>query len=351
MDVLIVLASDARRGAEIEGSMLAAELRSIGHRVAVVALAPTPLGAARLPVRVLGQTAMGLATLRALRREAAARDVVVAYGSSTLPACGIALRGTRTPFVYRSIGDPAAWSRGRAHVASTALLMRRAAHVTALWDDAAVAISTTYGIPPGRLSVVPNARHACDWIPAAPDERQAQRVRLGVAGPGPVVVTIGALADEKRVDLAVRTVAQLPDARLLVVGDGARRRALEALGTELLGGRVQFTGSVDDVRPAYHAADVVLLTSSTEGMPGVLVEAGMAGVPVVASDVGAVPWLLDRGVRGRALPVTTAPSEWAQAIASVLTETVPAHPTPFTACDWSVVLPLWSTCLHAATNR
>jgi glycosyltransferase involved in cell wall biosynthesis len=229
MRVLIVLSTDARRGAEIEGQSLATELSAAGVTTTVVSLAAEAVGAVRLDATVLGRTRLGVATLRALRARARDHDVVVAYGSSTLQACALALLGARTPFVYRSIGDPGEWVRDRRHATRTAWFMRRAARVVALWDGAAQSIVELYGLPAERVVVIPNARSHQEFLPPTPDERRAARRRFGVTGAESLVVVVGALSDEKRVDLAVHAVARVPDGRLLVVGDGPRRGE-EAVG-------------------------------------------------------------------------------------------------------------------------
>ncbi len=349
MRVLIVLSTDARRGAEIEGQSLAAELSAAGVTTTVVALAAEAVGAVRLDVPVLGRTRLGVATLRALRARARDHDVVVAYGSSTLQACALALLGARTPFVYRSIGDPAEWVRGRRHAARTAWFMKRAARVVALWDGAAQSIVEVYGLPAERVVVIPNARSHQEFLPPTPDERRAARQRFGVVGAESLVVVVGALSDEKRVDLAVHAVARVPDGKLLVVGDGPRRSSLESLGRAELGARVEFTGALHDVLPVYHAADVVLMTSRTEGMPGVLLEAGLVGAPVVATDVGAVSWLVEHGVRGEVVPVDTDADGLAAAVLRVRTQVAPpsgeSSAARLAGCRWDDVRPRWLDCL------
>jgi glycosyltransferase involved in cell wall biosynthesis len=69
-----------------------------------------------------------------------------------------------------------------------------------------------------------------------------------------------------------------------------------------LGDRVQLIGSVADPLPVFHAADALVLTSRTEGMPGVLVEAGLCGLPAVATDVGGVSEIVTTAT-GRLVPV------------------------------------------------
>ena len=346
--VLVVLSSNARRGAEIEGSRLADELATQGLTAEVFALAPAPAAAARLDVAVFGRRPLGFGTLRTLRRRARAADVVVAYGSSTLPACAIALVGTGVPFVYRSIGDPRHWVRGRLHRARTALLMRRAARVVALYYDAASAICELYGVAPDRVAVIPNARSASEFRPPTAGERIVARQQLALSADGPVVAIVGALTPEKRVDLAIRAVSLVEGFTLLVAGDGPQRGELEQLGRNDLGDRVRFLGVLADVTPVYCAADVVLLSSSTEGMPGTAIEAGMSGVPVAACEVGAMSWLFDHGLRGALCSVDATPQQFADTI-----EAAKAIGTPcdvLQACQWDAFIDAWRAELHRVMN-
>lgn len=343
--VLVVLASNARRGAEIEGDRLAKELMQVGVHAKAVALAVGGADGARLDVPVLGPAPLSVRTFRALRREASAFDVVLAYGSTTLPACALGLAGARRPFVYRSIGDPAQWLRGRLHRWRTGFFMRRAAMVVPLWAEAGVSIQQLYGVPSTRVLVVPNARSADEFCPPAVGERSAARDHFEVADHETLAVVVGSLTDEKRVELAIRAVASLSGARLLVVGGGPCRSELERLGRELLGDRVTFTGALDDVRSVYHAADVLVLPSRTEGMPGVVVEAGLVGVPVAACDVGALRWLLAHGVRGALVPASAGPAEMAGAI-TVASGTPPSEHHLASTCSWDAVVTAWRTVLE-----
>jgi glycosyltransferase involved in cell wall biosynthesis len=80
----------------------------------------------------------------------------------------------------------------------------------------------------------------------------------------------------------------LPDFHFVFAGDGPERETLEKQAVLLAPGRVHFEGSVRDPATVFAAADLVLLTSSTEGLPAVLIEAGLRELPVVATDVGYV---------------------------------------------------------------
>lgn len=295
---LHLVTADQRRGAETFAADLVEALAARGRAGRLVALTGAPAGQEGVGAEVLGTDPFAPATLRALRRAAAGAGAVVAHGSKALPAAALALAGSRTPFVYRSIGDPVAWSGSGLRRARTKLLLRRAARVTALWPGAADAIHRLHGVPTAKLVVVPNGVPA-ERCPRADAAARAQaRAGLGLPAEGPVVLYLGSLSPEKQVDVAIRAVARVEGAHLLVVGGGPERAALEALAATELADRATFTGVVPSPQGPLAAADVVALPSRTEGMPGVLIEAGLTGRPAVASDVGGVAEIVRPGETG-----------------------------------------------------
>jgi glycosyltransferase involved in cell wall biosynthesis len=294
---LVVLASDQRRGAELEGSQLAAQLRSDGHPVDVIALRGSSANASRVEVDALGTDPLALSTLRRLRRRSRNYEIVVGYGSSTLPACAIGLTGSNVRFIYRSIGDPSVWVRSPWHRRRTSLLFRRTDDVVALWSGAADSITRLYGVPRTRITVIPNARSSTDFTPPSERQKDTARRRLQLPADVSVLSCVGALVPEKRIDLAIRSIIGL-DVHLAIAGDGELRANLESLARNVAPGRVHFVGRLVDVEQLLHATDVLLLTSKTEGMPGAIIEAGMCAVPTVATRVGAVEELIVDGVTG-----------------------------------------------------
>lgn len=296
-DVLHVVVSTQRRGAEVFATDLAGDLQHRGITSNVVALTRAR-GPADLPITSLGGHKLTPSTLVALRRAAGGASGVVAHGSRTLPACAMALAATGVPFAYRSIGDPQAWSVTGLRRVRTAALLRRARIVAVLWQGAADVLMARHGVPSARIRIVPNGVDARRCPVPGPAERLAGRRRLGLPDNAPVVACIGSLTDEKRVEDAIAAVARLPDVHLLVAGDGPRRAELEARADRLASSRVRLVGPLADVAPALAAADVVVLSSRTEGMPGVLIEAGLSERPVVAYDVGAVSEVVADGETG-----------------------------------------------------
>jgi glycosyltransferase involved in cell wall biosynthesis len=133
---------------------------------------------------------------------------------------------------------------------------------------------------------------------AAPARRAATRPRASAAR----------LSRQKAHHVLLRAVALLradrPRLRLVVIGGGAEEPALRALVAELgIAGHVVFTGVRDDVRELLPGCDVTCLSSVHEGAPLVVLESMAAGVPVVATDCGAVRDLVADGREGYVVPV------------------------------------------------
>jgi glycosyltransferase involved in cell wall biosynthesis len=118
------------------------------------------------------------------------------------------------------------------------------------------------------------------------------------------MISLGALTWEKdpvaHVDVMARVVrGGRPDAMHLIVGDGPLRPEVESAVRERgLEERVIVAGSRDDVGDLLAASDVMLVASGIEGMPGCAIEAGFAGLPVVAHDVAGVSEVVVDGVTG-----------------------------------------------------
>ena len=300
--VLQVVSSTSRRGAEVFAAGLHDALCARGRSVRTVALVP---GATddMLPFPTLGRRTLAPPTVWRLRREVRRAGIVLAQGSRALPASVVASLGSGHPLVYRAIGDGRGFAATRARQARVGLYLDRATVVVALWRGAARTLAARYGVPVTRIATIPNAVPARHFpLPSAP-ARAAAKARIEGVDGDPVVMFLGSLSPEKEVGTAVRALDALPDAHLVVVGAGPERPRVEALGRERAPGRVHFVGVAADPAAALAAADVLVLPSRTEGMPGVLIEAGLSGVPAVASDVGAVREVVTDGETGFVVPV------------------------------------------------
>jgi glycosyltransferase involved in cell wall biosynthesis len=113
-----------------------------------------------------------------------------------------------------------------------------------------------WGVPDARITMIPKAIDAREYRFDA-RLRAAARARLGIEPGVPVVGGIGRLEPDKRFDLLIRAIAEVPAATLLLVGVGSARASLERLADiEGVAGRVRFTGSVGHVREMLCAMDV-----------------------------------------------------------------------------------------------
>lgn len=165
----------------------------------------------------------------------------------------------------------------------------------------------SHRLDPARVHVVPNGVDASVFRPRP---REETRAALDLPE-GFLFVCAGRIGRDKGIHHALNALAlvreRLPDVRLLIVGDGPERGALERQAWDLgMTGRVIFAGAqMPDRMPAYiAAADAFLFpTELNEALPLVLLQAMACGLPVVASRIGAIPEVVDRpGKNGLLVP-------------------------------------------------
>ncbi len=153
------------------------------------------------------------------------------------------------------------------------------------------------GAPPERIFEIPNGVDCTVYRSRGPEHRARLRDELGLL-PGVTGVYVGRLEHIKGADTLIRALAHVDGFRLVVVGDGSERGALERLAVEQhVADRVRFVGFSDRVDKYLGAADVFLLASRGEGMSNALLEAMASGMTCIASSTSGVRQLLgvDRG--------------------------------------------------------
>jgi glycosyltransferase involved in cell wall biosynthesis len=203
----------------------------------------------------------------------------------------------RRPLAYYAIGTLARPAHRPVQLTLWRFLVRRADVVLAEGAEVLEECRSALGVLPGRLVLTPNGRDPEEFHPAPAGTPPR---------PVPVVSFVGALTVQKRPDRFVAVVAALRDRgipfRAQVVGDGSLRpdlaRSAAAAEVELLGAR-------HDVADLMRGTVVVVFPSLPhgEGMPGVLIEAGLSGVPVVATDVPGVASIVSNGETGTVVDV------------------------------------------------
>ena len=160
--------------------------------------------------------------------------------------------------------------------------------------------------PRERFAVVPLGLELGRFLSLDPVPEPRTRAELEIGDDEVVALYAGRLVPIKNVALLLRAVARARAAgavvRLLVLGDGRLRPALEARARGLgIAGAVTFFGNRTDVVPYLAAADVAVLSSANEGTPVALIEAAAAARPLVATRVGGVPDVVAEGT-GRLVP-------------------------------------------------
>jgi glycosyltransferase involved in cell wall biosynthesis len=183
-------------------------------------------------------------------------------------------------------------------------------HVVARLCDAVIAVSeadrrrmiSTVKMPSRRVVLIPNGIPDDDGR----GDPNAIRRELGWGADVPVLVQTAVLRPQKAIEVMLAAMAVLrvrhPAARLLIVGPGdpePLRAEAVRLGVASV---VSFLGPRDDIADILAAADVGVLSSDFEGMPLAVLEYMAAGLPVVATDVGGLPQLIDDGETGFLVP-------------------------------------------------
>ena len=162
------------------------------------------------------------------------------------------------------------------------------------------------GIAADRIRVL---RNGVDLALFRPADRAAARARLGLKRR--TLLSVGHLIERKGHHLVIEALASTPDIDLLIAGDGEGEPRLRAscakLGVE---SRVRFLGSVphEELPAIYGAADALVLASSREGWPNVLLEAMACGTPVVATRVWGSPEVVADAAAGELVEARTAPA-------------------------------------------
>ncbi|MDN5871009.1 MAG: glycosyltransferase [Nitrococcus sp.] len=197
--------------------------------------------------------------------------------------------------------------------------------------DAIVAVSqavaddlaTTADIPGKRIIPIPNPT-----VTPALLEQARSRPRHPWFAPGapPVVLGVGRLVEHKDFATLLRAFARVREtrpARLMILGEGPERSALQRLSAELgITDAVAMPGWVDNPIAHMAGAGVLVLSSHWEGLPGVLIEALASGCPVVATDApGGAAEILDHGAYGKLVRIADVP-----AMAAAILETLARPP-------------------------
>lgn len=236
-------------------------------------------------------------------------DVLHTHQIGALWYLGPAAKDLGIPVVHTEHIDNVGKAKGWLRKLKNRILWNRAARFASRFccvSDDIARTARRWGTVPGRklrvlLNGIDTERNSDR------SARQRKRRELGLADDAAVIGCVGRLNEVKRQDLLVEAFAVLakerPDLRLLLVGDGPERAALEEqVGRLGVADRVIFAGYQANPEEFLAVMDVFALTSRLEGLPLVMLEAWASGLPVVSSAVGGIPAVVEAGKTGLLFP-------------------------------------------------
>jgi len=292
---------------ERHGNPIADDLRSVG-------VAVTTIGIERLRER--GALARVTAAI-----ERSAPDVLHTQLEFADILGSIAARRLGIPAIatIHTLDRPKPWSRESARFRLMAwTLRRRSTRIIAVSESARHHVLRKAGLRKRHTTTIHNGIDLAPFLATDSTTRSTARKELGLAPDAKVITTVAVLRQPKGIDYMLEALPSLladrPLLQYLIVGDGPHRAALEATSAELgLGESVHFVGRRTDVAEMLAAADLFVLPSLTEALPTGIIEAMAVGLPVVATDVGGIPEIVEHGNTGILIP-PAAPLRLAEAI-------------------------------------
>jgi glycosyltransferase involved in cell wall biosynthesis len=213
--------------------------------------------------------------------------------------------GRRVPILFTEHGRHSPDYPRRKRIVANRLLLGRRDRVVGVGEAVRRAVVVNEGIPAERVAVIYNGI-GLDAAPGLSDRAQVRR-EIGIGTDDLAVIQVARLDYLKDHATAVRTlervVAQHPETKLVLVGEGPEREKIEAeVGRRRLTEQVRFLGLRTDVARLVPAADIFLLTSISEGIPLTVIEAMSVGLPVVSTGVGGVGEVVLDGQTGLLAP-------------------------------------------------
>ncbi len=271
----------------------------------------------------IGMTYAPFALGRAFEREARAM-LAEGWDFDLIDAHYLYPDGVAAARLARRLGKPFVMTARGSDVTELATYPRQRRMIldAVIRADAVIAVAAALkddlvrlGAPAEKIRVL---RNGVDLDLFRPIDRAASRAALNVDGV--VLASVGGLIPRKGHDIAVKALAEMPAATLLIAGRGPEEAALKSLAAQTgVAQRVRFLGQLphDALVDVYNAADALVLASTREGWPNVLLEAMACGTPAVAADAGGAREVIREAAAGRVLKERT-PEALAAALRDVL---------------------------------
>jgi glycosyltransferase involved in cell wall biosynthesis len=325
MVILQLVTKRQYRGAEVFAASLSSMLASNGHKVIFTGLyrAPehvlTAKGAINIDLngkKSAFSLSLLLHLIQLIRKEKP--DIIQANGSDTLKYAVLAkLSNPDLKIIYRNISMVSAWSKQASFKQRfNRWLFTRVDAVTSVGQEALDDLIRTYRYPVSKAKLIRRG------IPEVDADRNLFKQKIAVLfrfdAANPLLMHIGQFSAEKNHSFLIVSMRlllkKMPQIKLVFIGEGQLFESTKSfVKQEGLDGSIFFAGHRENVQEWLSAADLFLMGSTIEGVPGVVLEAGMQSVPCVAVKVGGVGEVVKNNETGILLP-THDPESFSEAI-------------------------------------
>jgi glycosyltransferase involved in cell wall biosynthesis len=297
MKILQVIQRPQFRGAEIFACQLSVELKKLGHEVDVLFLfgandeqLPFPLHFIHLNA-TLKKRFWDFKAYRKLNSiiVQGRYDIVQGNAADTLKYLAISkqLYGWKAKFVYRNANKIRDFLTTKSRIWFNKLLIQKVDAVASVSLECMIDFTTCYPTFKKSIECLPIGVSIQNIVP------YESLKSLGILGKGPFLLNVASFVPEKNhaglLRIFLKIVKDFPSAQLLLIGEGKLKKATENIAKEMkLDSQIHFLGKRNDVFQIMPNCDVFLLPSLIEGLPGVILEAFVTKLPVVAYNVGGI---------------------------------------------------------------
>lgn len=293
MRILQLIHTAQRRGAETFAIQLSENLRVLGCHVDIATIYSNPDTDFSISLHDFGFNKAGflprLGDLKKVQKfiVEGSYDVVQANAGDTLKYASMSkiIYGFKAPLIFRNASTMSQYMNNPFKKFFNGQLLRKADHIASVSEMSRTDI----------INLFPHLKNKTTVLPIGIEINTV--VNPVTRTKSPVIIHVGGFTFEKDHESVLRIFSevhrQLPDVTLWLVGDGPRRSLIEQqVVDQKLNDHVRFFGFVSNPMDFISAADVLILPSKIEGLPGVILEAFYCKIPVVAYNTGGIPEIL-----------------------------------------------------------
>ena len=297
MKILQIIQRSQLRGAELFACQLSTELQKQGYQVDVLVLfgKRSDIFKFELPFYYLEANEQkrwwDFKTYKKLSLfiKSGEYDIVQANAGDTLKYASLSkkLYGWKVKLVFRNANKISGFLTNRFKKNLNTWLMKEVDSVASVSEECTIDFEKTFPFLKDRTVCLPIGVDL-----NIPKPYNSLR-EIGISGDGPFILHVGGFMPEKNhkglIHIFSRLIQEIPNAKLLLIGEGKLKTAMEALVSEMkLSQNVIFLGRRSDVQQIMSCCQVLVLPSLIEGLPGVILESFINKLPVVAYNVGGI---------------------------------------------------------------